>query len=112
MSLEVLFRFSDNLTSEQTVKIIDEIADGPLTAKELVERSGVPLSTCYRNIKELDRSGWVDVSREQGGNWAKQYTLSDKFYDDLETFYERYEDNMPDDNQDGGLMEDWPDVDQ
>lgn len=51
---------------ERAIDILEAVAEGPLTLPELVERVGLPKTTCYRLAKTLADRGLLSTSGRSG----------------------------------------------
>ena len=63
--------------NRRAVLAVLEVAERPLTADEVVVRSGVPLSTAYRNLAELVDAGVV--ARVAGAAGGDRHELAEPF---------------------------------
>jgi Fur family ferric uptake transcriptional regulator len=61
----------------RAVLAILEHSDRPLTADEIVQQSGVPTSTAYRNLSELVQAGVV--ARVSGAGGGDRHELAEQF---------------------------------
>lgn len=66
-------------TNRRAVLAALEASDRPLTADEIVARSGVPVSTAYRNLGELIDAGVVARITAVGG--GDRHELAEQFSD-------------------------------
>ena len=63
----------------RAVLAVLEASDRPLTADEVVQRSGVPTSTAYRNLAELADAGVVARVAGAAGAGSDRHDLAEQF---------------------------------
>lgn len=61
------------MTNYRKVKTCLEDADKPLTAKQIIERTGITSTTVYSLLKRMSRKGKVIRDEDYRGNYSVRY---------------------------------------
>jgi len=90
-TLKLIIKTLKKNTVREIIRVLI-IAQEPLTAEEIIEKTGLPRATVYVNLKELERIGFVKVVEDKK---PRKYTIT-KFMKKLL--------ELPEDQEKEGLL--------